>query len=71
MNIYKKGITKKYPSNLSIKPPCPGISFPLSFTPIFLLKKDSKRSPEKANMPIKKPLISEYIILELIKSFIK
>ena len=53
--MYKKGITKKYPSNLSIKPPCPGINFPLSFTPIFLLNADSKRSPEKAKIPIKNP----------------
>ena len=52
---YKKGITIKYPSNLSNKPPCPGINFPLSFTPIFLLKIDSKRSPEKEITPIKKP----------------
>ena len=55
MEIYKNGITKKYPSNLSNKPPCPGINLPLSFTPIFLLKIDSKRSPEKAIIPIKKP----------------
>ena len=53
--MYEKGITKKYPSNLSIKPPCPGINFPLSFTPRFLLKADSKRSPKKAIIPIKKP----------------
>ena len=68
--MYKKGITKKYPSNLSIKPPCPGINLPLSFTPTFLLKTDSKRSPEKAMTPIKKPKIREYITLKFIKSFI-
>ena len=71
MEIYIKGITKKYPSSLSNKPPCPGINLPLSFTPIFLLKTDSKRSPEKAITPIKKPKIKEYITLKFIKSFMK
>ena len=69
MNIYKKGITKNihqiYPLNLHDQ----GL-FSTILTPIFLLKR-SKRSPEKASMPIKKALISEYIILESIKSFIK
>ena len=43
------GITYIYPSNLSKKPPCPGIVFALSFVSIDLLKNDAVISPNWAN----------------------
>ena len=49
MEMFTKGITKKYPSNLSKKPPCPGIVFALSFVSIDLLKNDAVISPNWAN----------------------
>ena len=60
-----------YPSNLSRKPPWPGIKFPLSLIPILLLKKDSKRSPKKEKSPIVKPNIKAYRKFMSIRSLIK
>ena len=40
-----KGMVGQNPSSLSNKPPWPGISLPLSFTPACLLRNDSYMSP--------------------------